>query len=130
DPEMDPRWEAFVRSHPNGLVYHHPAWLKVLEQENGDRPICLAYEDAHGRVRGILPLFVTRGLPFQRRHQTVGRRLSSLPRTPVAGPLAADSEVTAALLRAAVKQLNPHPDALLQLKVSSLELNGLVDGLV
>ena len=130
DPEMDPRWEAFVKSHPNGLVYHHPAWIKVLEQENGDRPICLAYEDAHGRLRGILPLFVTRGLPLWGRRQTVGRRLSSLPRTPIAGPLASDSEVTAALLRAAVQQLHRHPDAVLQLKVPSHELNGLVDGLV
>ena len=31
DPQTDPRWEAFVAAHPDGLVYHHPAWLQALQ---------------------------------------------------------------------------------------------------
>src|SRR5215208_1775194 len=82
DPQVDPRWEAFVAAHPDGLIYHHPAWLQVLEREYGHRPICLAYEDSDGSLQGVLPLCHTRGIPFNRTSEVAGRRLSSLPRTP------------------------------------------------
>ena len=37
DSQTDPRWEAFVTTLPNGLIYHHPAWLRVLGKEHGHR---------------------------------------------------------------------------------------------
>src|SRR2546426_6424369 len=85
DPQTDPRWEALVTTLPNGLIYHHPAWLQVLEEAYGYKPVNLACEDSNGQLRGVLPLFYTRGL-------FTGRRFSSLPRTPVAGPLACDDQ--------------------------------------
>ena len=106
DPRTDPRYEAFVVNHPRALIYHHPAWLEVLARENFVRPICLACEDG-GRLTGILPLFATRGLPFGR--QLTGRRLSSLPRTPVAGPLALNAGAAAALLRDAKNRAAERP---------------------
>ena len=42
DPQADPRWEAFVSIHAEGLIYHHPAWLQALEHEYGHRPVALA----------------------------------------------------------------------------------------
>src|SRR5260221_13871163 len=47
DPEADPRWEALVTMLPNGLVYHHPAWLlafllqAVVERVREEPRACL-----------------------------------------------------------------------------------------
>jgi hypothetical protein len=112
-----------VTTLPGGLIYHHPAWLHVLEAAFGYTPIHLACEDAIGNLRGILPLFHQRGL-------VTGRRLSSLPRTPVAGPLADSDEALTLLLRAAVERARAEPGAQLQIKMLSPELGGLVDGVV
>src|SRR5437016_4420436 len=122
DPQSDPRWEAFVVAHPDGLVYHHPAWLRALEREYKQKTIGLICEDSDGAVRGLLPLLHTRGLPFKRRGQLTGRRLSSLPRTPVAGPLSLDHQATSELVRAAIKLVEREQGrAVLQLKVWSLD---------
>src|SRR5690606_32691460 len=76
----DHRWADFVMAHPEGLVYHHPAWSQVIEETYGYRPAHLACVDADGNMHGVLPLFSQRGL-------LSGRRLVSLPHTPVCGPL-------------------------------------------
>ncbi len=123
DSQTDPRWEALVSDLPNGLIYHHPAWLQVLEEAYGYKPVNLACEDANGQLRGILPLFYMRGL-------FTGRRFASLPRAPVAGPLAYDDQATAILVHAAIERVREERDAQLQLKVSSNALDGLVEGLV
>jgi CelD/BcsL family acetyltransferase involved in cellulose biosynthesis len=128
DPEVDSRYEAFVETQPNALIYHHPAWLQVLSRENDSRPLCLACEDSDGRLHGVLGLFETRGLPFIGR-QLAGRRLSSLPRTPVAGPLASDRDAAAALLRAAAEQVDTAVGTQLQIKAASNDFDGLVDGI-
>jgi CelD/BcsL family acetyltransferase involved in cellulose biosynthesis len=128
DPLSDPRWEPFLATHPNALVYHHPAWLRALAGEYGQEPIGLACEDGAGEMLGVLPLFRGRGLPFRVEGQSAGGRLSSLPRTPVAGPVAADRDVAAALLAAAAEHARS-AGVRLQLKVEGRELDGLVDGL-
>jgi CelD/BcsL family acetyltransferase involved in cellulose biosynthesis len=130
DPTADPRWEAFVSSHPDALVYHHPAWLQVLEREYGRPPLGLACEDAEGQLLGVLPLLHTRGLPLGRGRQRTARRLSSLPRTPVAGPLAAEPAVAAALVRAAVERVRAERGTRFELKPLAPDLDGAVDGLV
>lgn len=98
DAQTDPCWEAFVATHPDGTIYHHPVWLEVLAKVYGYKPAHLACKDATGQIRGALPLFHTRGL-------ITGNGLASPPRTPVAGPLALDSKATTALLKAAVRLL-------------------------
>ncbi len=92
DARNDPRWEALVSTLSNGLIYHHPSWLQVLEEALGYKPVNLACEDANGQFRGVLPLFYKQGL-------FTGRQYSSLPRTPVGGPLARDSQSMAILVR-------------------------------
>ncbi len=129
DHQVDPRWETFMSTHPEALIYHHSAWLQTLEQEYGRRSVALACEGGDGRLRGILPLLQTRGLPFQIGGQRTGRRLSSLPRTPIAGPLALDSQAAEALMRAAIERAQQEPETRLELKMSSPTLDGLVDGI-
>ena len=51
-------------------------------------------------------MIYTRGLPFKLGGQLAGRRLSSLPRTPIAGPLSIDSQATVAVLREAVRRVS------------------------
>jgi CelD/BcsL family acetyltransferase involved in cellulose biosynthesis len=121
DPFTDPRWEAFVAGHPDAIVYHHPRWLEVLQSAYGYELVPLAYENPDGKLGGVLPLFRTRGV-------FTGRRLSSLPHTPVAGPLASHDGATAALVSAAVDRVRADGRARLQLKVREPSLEGLVEG--
>ena len=127
DPHSDLRWEAFITGHPQGSVYQHPGWLRVLELEYGRKTLNLACEDEAGEICAILPLLTTRGLPFS--GGQLGSRLSSLPRTPIAGPLAKDTDALKLLLNAAVEYVRDHPGLRLQLKLASPEVAGLVEGL-
>jgi hypothetical protein len=128
DPSADERWERYVRAHPGGLVYHTSAWLRVLQRENGQRPVGLVVENAGGELEGVLPLMATKGVPLLRGGTLSGRRLSSLPRTPVAGPLAEHERGVALLVAGAVERTPP--GARLQLKPPTATLDGLVDGVV
>lgn len=123
DPSRDQRWEAFLAGRPDATVYHHPLWLQLLHEAFNYQPAHLMCEDTRGQVRGILPLFGLRGI-------LTGRRFSSLPRTPVGGPLAVDRKATAALLATAVERAQAERNGHLQLKVESDTIDGLVDGLV
>lgn len=130
NPRTDPRWEPFVSAHPNAIIYHHPGWIRALEEEYGQRRVHFACEDADGRLMAVLPMFYTRGFPLHLGGNATRRRLSSLPRTPLAGPLSVSREATAALLQAAVDRARQEPGLQIQLKAQSLDLDGLVDGVV
>jgi hypothetical protein len=60
----DPRWNPFVKAHPDGSIFHHSLWLEALSREFDQDTLCLGCEDREGRVHGSLPLIYTRGLPF------------------------------------------------------------------
>jgi hypothetical protein len=126
----DSRWEAFVSQHPEGSVFHHPEWLRVLAQGQDVRSTCLACVDAAETLHGVLPLMETRGFRFNLGPQRLRKRLSSLPRTPYAGPLVDNPHVSALLVRAAMERVSVTPGVRLELKASSSELDGLVDGVV
>lgn len=117
--QTDSRWEAFVNSHPARSIFHHPLWLRILEMEYGRKPLCLVHEAAGGRIDGILPLLQTKGLPFGRNSHIVGRRLSSLPRTPMAGPLVSAGVSVAPLLHVAREQASTCPGCSLEIKALS-----------
>ena len=124
DAQTDARWLAFVEGHPEALIYHHPAWLQALAAEYGERSVNLLCEDGDdGELLGVLPLLETSGL-------LTGRRLLSLPRTPVAGPLVVDREATAALVRAAVERVRRLPGGRLRVKLAGPALDGFLPGLV
>ena len=128
DPWKDSRWESFVLRHSEATVYHHPAWLAALQREYRQRTLFLACEDADGVLRGIFPLLYTRGLPLKGGPMT-GPRLSSLPRTPLAGPLALDSSALSALVREAQRRASTHrPSLWLQIKAEAENVNEGVEG--
>ena len=112
-------WAAFVDAHPGAMIYHHPAWVAALEEEYGRRSCTLLCEDDFGQLRGVLSLLETRGLPFNWDGNMTGPRLASLPRTPLAGPLASDHQAAAELLSAAARRASAPPRR--QLQVKSLE---------
>jgi hypothetical protein len=126
DPAGDARWDAYVESHRDGLVFHHSSWLSALRREYDRRPVGLAVEDPEGMLRGILALMSTRGLPGARAGGAAGPRLSSLPRTPVAGPLGDDPAALVLLVRGAVQRLPRQ--AQLELKLDGPVLEGLNAG--
>lgn len=130
NPWEDSRWEAFLTAHPDGTIYHHPAWLKALEREYRQRAAFLACEDPDGTLLGILPLLYTRGLPLSGSRPLTGPRLSSLPRTPLAGPLTVGPAVTAELLREAVRRVTAEPRIRMQIKAHCGEQSDGIDGIV
>ncbi|HEX3987716.1 MAG TPA: GNAT family N-acetyltransferase [Acidobacteriaceae bacterium] len=129
DPFTDPRWEAFVLRLPQATIYHHPAWLQVLQREYAQAGAFLACEDRDGSLLGIFPLLYTKGLPIGGGPLTAPR-LSSLPRTPLAGPLAVDSAATVALLEEARNRVAQRRGMYLQIKASGGDLTGLAQGVV
>ncbi len=126
DFRRDRRWLDFVSSHPDALVYHHSGWLGALEDEY-DRP-CIAFAcvDSDGVFQGVLPLLPTKGLPISFNKHPVGRRLSSLPRTPLAGPLALNARAAEALVRAAMTRVCDEPGMQLELKTMIADLDQLI----
>jgi hypothetical protein len=130
EPQTDPRWLRFVVAHPNGSVYHHPAWLKALDKEYRQQGVHLACEDTRGQFLAVLPMLYTQGLPVNLGGSLTARRLSSLPRTPQAGTLSTDPRATREILQAAVSRVRQDPNIQLQVKTQGAELDGLVDGVV
>jgi hypothetical protein len=124
----DPRWDAFVLATPDATVFHHSGWLAALERETSQQTLALACEEPDGTISGILPLMVTRGLPLGLGGAGAERRLSSLPRTPVAGPLARDEDSLRALVAEAMARARSS-GLRLQLKPTEASLDGVVPGL-
>jgi hypothetical protein len=93
DAAADPRWDAFVRDHPDAGAYHLSAWSRVLARAYGYTPRYLALEEG-GRIEGVLPVMSSYGAVTR-------RRLRSLPVVGSNGPLATTPEGSAALLEAA-----------------------------
>jgi CelD/BcsL family acetyltransferase involved in cellulose biosynthesis len=114
EASREPRWRAFVEGRPEALVYHHPAWIEVLAETYGYAEASLAAIDPDGALVGILPMFRQRGL-------LSGRRLTSLPHTPHAGPIG-DPEAATALLDAAVDVAREDPRVRLQIKSPRADL--------
>ncbi len=129
DFRKDPRWVDFLSSHPDGLIYHHPGWLAGLEAEYGLRCTALACEGLDGRFEAILPLLSTRGIPLRLSRHSLKRRLSSLPRTPLAGPLAKNDAAMRAVLEKAIQLVQRDSHLQLEIKTTIPELDALVPAL-
>lgn len=120
DP-ADPRWAEFAARHPRALPYHHPSWARVLGEAFGYGNATVGCADGAGRLCGILPL-------VEKKSILTGLRLSSLPHTPVAGPLASDENSLRALLSAATDRVDAGRARWLQLKVSGPGLDTFLGG--
>lgn len=126
DFRKDQRWVEFLSRHRDALIYHHPGWLAALEDEYDRTCIALACEGQDGTFQGVLPLLPTRGLPVRLSRNRVGKRLSSLPRTPLAGPLATNDRAMTLLLQAAVERAKNEPGMQLEMKTTLPGLEQLV----
>lgn len=119
----EPEWNLFVSSHPDATIYHSLKYIKILANESGTENINLVYRDTNGKIKGILPLLYTRGVPFGFGGLPGSKRLSSLPRTPAAGPLATSDEVRNALIDKAIELVDKERGYRLQLKMTEEILN-------
>jgi predicted N-acyltransferase len=121
DPSTDPRWERFLMTQPNTSIYHHPAYLQVIEEVYGDHPMHLGCFDTSGELRGVLPL-------CSKRRVMGGHIFSSLPYTSVCGPLADDEQIAALLVQEAIARTQEMPGAMLELRTLSPTLDGEMIG--
>jgi hypothetical protein len=123
----DPRLIPFVAGHPAGTVYHHPAWLRTLSAEYNRGVLILACESRDGHLAGIFPLMITRGVPLSIFGGLAKARLSSLPRTPIAGPLCESPEASRLLLSAAIGRVSQERNVRLQVKTEGPLLDSFVN---
>ncbi len=130
DIRSDPRWEHFVSAHPDALIFHHSGWLAALESEYGQKCVNLACADETGQLNAVLPLLYTKGLPLRFSPVASGRRLSSLPRTSLAGPLALNAKAAKAIVEYAVELAASEPGVQLEIKTHISDLNASVPGLI
>ena len=124
DSVMEERWDNFIYSHPEGEIYFTNHWLKIIQKESGEELIRLICFNERNEILGIMPLVTTKGFPFGIGGIATSARLSSLPRTPIGGPLSVSPDVSFLLLDEAVKLLNRLPGKILQIKSISDKLGG------
>jgi CelD/BcsL family acetyltransferase involved in cellulose biosynthesis len=89
DPVTDPAWGEFVARSPAAKVFHHPAWLGLLQEQYGHemRACCIDGPDG-----------IEAGLPIARiSSRLTGRRLVAMPFSDSCPPLLAEGAGDAAL---------------------------------
>lgn len=88
DPRTDPRWDRFVEAHPQGSLYHHSAWIELIQSSYRYSSCCVAAESPQtGELRGILPFLRVDS-------RLTGRRIVSLPFTSYCPPLMPDFQIS------------------------------------
>ncbi len=93
DVLQETAWDQFVRSSPDGTVFHLTAWKRVVERVFGHTPHYLLASDG-SEIRGVLPLFEVWGI-------LSGHVLISVPYGVYGGLCCSESEARNALLEAA-----------------------------
>jgi FemAB-related protein (PEP-CTERM system-associated) len=83
-------WDRFVRSSPDGTVFHLSAWKRVVEDVYRYTPHYLAAVEG-GEIRAVLPLFELRGL-------IAGHVLVSVPFAVYGGLCGADADARRAIV--------------------------------
>ena len=116
ETSFDEKWIEFILRNAECSIYYHPAWFKVLEEETNQKIIKLVSLDDSEQLVGILPLQFTRGVPLGLGGGPGTKRISSLPRTPVGGPVASNSKVADMLLCKAIEISNENSQYRLQIK--------------
>jgi CelD/BcsL family acetyltransferase involved in cellulose biosynthesis len=96
DPLADERWARFVADAPGANVFHHPAWLELLQRSYGYAIRACCIVDSSGEIRAGVPLALVGG-PLR------APRLAALPFSDHCAPLTApqgDAELLGELLEA------------------------------
>jgi len=115
DTGIDEKWIEFISNNTQATIYHHPLWLNILEKETGQKVLKLICTDENDNIQGLFPLQYTKGFPFGLGGIPGTRRLASLPRTPVGGPLTSNSNVTNLLIQKATDIISDESNYLLQI---------------
>ncbi len=111
DPFSDKRWDEFVLQHPEGTIFHHSSWAKVLQDRYDTKPSYYAMENNQGKITAIAPFFLV-STPFG------GKRLVCLPCSEYCFPLANDpADIEKLITRATDEVKSQH--------ISYLEIRGL-----
>jgi len=116
DSALEMRWDKFVDSHPEGQIYFTNDWLKIIQKESNAKMFRLMCLNESDEIVGILPLLTTKGFPFGLGGIPGSKRLSSLPRTPIGGPLVSDESAIKLLIDKAIDMNTNYPERLLQIK--------------
>jgi CelD/BcsL family acetyltransferase involved in cellulose biosynthesis len=80
----DGLWEDFIKSQSNATIFHHPAWLRLMQECYGYRPFVVVLRDANGNICAGLPMMEVNSI-FTRHHWV------SVPFSDHCAPLACDS---------------------------------------
>jgi FemAB-related protein (PEP-CTERM system-associated) len=91
DSASETAWDRFVEAMPAGTFFHRAGWAKVIETAFG-HDTHFSFAERDGAITGVLPLGRVRTLLF-------GDMLISNPFCVYGGPLSADAESEAALIR-------------------------------
>jgi lipid II:glycine glycyltransferase (peptidoglycan interpeptide bridge formation enzyme) len=83
DPITNPSWKAFVQSHSNALIFHHPAWLNLLYDQYKFETLALCLQQDDQIIAGI-PFCKIKTLWFK-------ERWVCLPFSDYCGPLSSSS---------------------------------------
>jgi lipid II:glycine glycyltransferase (peptidoglycan interpeptide bridge formation enzyme) len=79
------KWDAFVKSHPHGSLYHTSAWHGAIEDSYGYKTRYYVIHDSEGAIRSALPAVNLRNL-------FLGPRNACYPFSDYCDPLAANNE--------------------------------------
>jgi CelD/BcsL family acetyltransferase involved in cellulose biosynthesis len=82
DPLTDPRWQAFVETTAEGMIFHHRAWLELLHRQYGYGMSALCAIGEDGEITAGLPLAYVKS-------RLTGSRRVCVPFADVCGPIAA-----------------------------------------
>jgi hypothetical protein len=126
----DERIEKFLFKSPSAEFYHLPQWLEILEKESSQKGIKLICTDDSNNIAGYMPLLFTRGFPVYIGGVVASKRLASLPRTPIAGPVSEHPQVLKMLVEAAIGSIPSDKNCRMQIKYYSRNLEDLVKEIV
>lgn len=111
DPLSDGRWDAFVTNHPDGNIYQHSAWMKVIDLTHEHvRPLCFIIEDEKRNIRAGIPCFVIKS-------RLTGTRIVSLPFSSYCDPLVDNKKDLVTLLDEIINTLKSMAGSYYELRV-------------
>jgi lipid II:glycine glycyltransferase (peptidoglycan interpeptide bridge formation enzyme) len=83
DPVRDVRWDVFVDSHPQGMIFHRSEWASVLIEAYGYEPRYHVLETDAGVITAAWPAMLVRS-------RLTGTRLVTMPFSDHCSPLVRD----------------------------------------
>jgi hypothetical protein len=110
DPFTDHRWDDFVEAHPEGKIFHHSLWTRVLAEKYGDVFEYFAIETDDKKITSIIPF-------FHLKRTLVGNLLICLPNTDTCFPLAYNKNDCENIITMVIAEMQ-------QNKIHSMQIKG------